>query len=231
MTRLNLMPVELRRKESTPLKILLPAIAMILVGVLLGFAWAWLHFGELSNTRFALAELENTVASKQPQVKYAAALKSEAADFDARTQTIREIANSRIRWTPKLDQLFDVVCGAGEPPPWLVMFENLEVKTGASSPGLKGAAGDTMTVKGRCFDERNPLQRFNLFHDSLTHSEFFVPDFAAINNPAGHSTDSDDGLTPTHAWSVDLTMTMKPPVPPHQSGKPVDVVGEKKDGG
>jgi hypothetical protein len=210
MTRINLLPQDYRRKSATPMSVLLPTVGAITVVLLLGFGWAWLHFAELAQVDGARAELEATLASKAPALAYVAALKEEHADFENRKSTIKEIASSRVLWTKKLDELFDIATNDDAGSQYLIWLSSLEVKPPPPLTGRnKTPAGEMLTMKGNCFAEKNPLQHYNLFHAALKHSDFFR-DFASLDDPSGKAVEFDDGMKPKHAWAMDLTLTMKP---------------------
>ena len=210
MIRINLLPQDYRKKTATPLSVLLPTVGSITVVLLLGFGWTWLHFAELAKVEGDRAELESTLLSKAPMLAYAANLKSEHADFENRRSTIKEIASSRVLWTKKLDELFDIATNDDDGSQYLIWLNTLDVKPPAAgySRGVKAAVGETVTLKGHCFAEKSPLQHYNLFHAAVRHSDFFR-DFATLDDPSGKAVEFDDKMKPTSAWAMDLTLTMK----------------------
>jgi Tfp pilus assembly protein PilN len=211
MTRINLMPSDLRRAESTPLRVLLPVIAAVVVVVAVGFGWAFLRFGKLETARSELETAKSELGSLEPRRKYVEALKDELAEFKTREQTIRRsIASSRVLWTRKLDQLFDVATSDNGGQDYLLWIDTLEVRPPQATNAKKGVVpAESMRIKGWCFAERNPLENFNTFHRKLRESAFYA-DFADIPNPAGKAEELDGALRPKTAWTVDLTLPMKP---------------------
>ena len=221
MIRINLLPQDYRKKSATPMAVLLPTVGSITIVLLLGFGWAWLRFAELSTVNDAKSEVEATLQSKAPALAYVAALKDEHADFENRKTTIKEIASSRVLWTKKLDEFFDIATNDDGGSQYLVWLSSLEVKPASAAAGRnKVATGEQLTLKGNCFAEKNPLQHYNLFHAALKHSDFFK-DFAMLDDPSGKAVEFDDGLKPRSAWAMDLTLTMKPrePAKSDASGK------------
>jgi hypothetical protein len=213
MTRINLLPQDYRKKTATPLAVLLPTVASITLTLVFGFGWAWLHFAELAKVEGVRGDLEATLQSKTPSLTYVAALKEEHADFENRKSTIKEIAVSRVLWTKKLDELFDIATNDDGGSQYLIWLSSLEVKPPASSGrGKTATAGETLTMKGHCFAEKSPLQHYNVFHAALKNSDFFR-DFATLGDPAGKAVEFDDKLHPSSAWAMDLTLTMKPREP------------------
>lgn len=209
MTCINLLPQDYRKKTATPLSVLLPTVGSITLVLLLGFGWTWLHFAELAKVEGERAELETQLASKAPMLAYAGALKAEQADFENRTSTIKEIASSRVLWTKKLDELFDIATNDDHGSQYLIWLNSLEVRP--PPPGAvrgKVALGETLTMKGYCFADKSPLSNYNLYHAALRHSDFFR-DFATLDDPSGKVVEFDDKLKPSSAWAMDLTLQMK----------------------
>jgi hypothetical protein len=219
MTRINLLPQDYRKKAATPLAVLLPTVGAITLVLVLGFGWAWLHFAELAKVEGVRGDLEATLQSKGPSLAYVASLKDEHADFENRRSTIKEIASSRVLWTKKLDELFDIATNDDGGSQYLIWLSSLEVKPPASGGRAKTASlGETLTMKGHCFAEKSPLQRYNLFHAAVKHSDFFR-DFATLDDPAGKAVEFDDKMKPSSAWAMDLTLTMKPRDPQKAGAK------------
>jgi Tfp pilus assembly protein PilN len=210
MIRINLLPQDYRKKSATPMGVLLPTVGAITVVLLLGFGWAWLRFAELAKVEGARADLEATLQSKAPAVAYVASLKEEHADFENRKSTIKEIAASRVLWTKKLDELFDIATNDDGGQQYLIWLTSLDVKPPQAASGRnKVSVGETLTMKGHCFAEKSPLQHYNTFHAALKHSDFFQ-DFASLDDPSGKAVEFDDNLKPRSAWAMDLTLSMKP---------------------
>ena len=211
MTRINLLPQDYRKRTATPLGVLLPTVGAITVVLVLGFGWAWLHFAELAKVEGVRTDLEATLQSKGPSLAYVAALKEEHADFENRKSTIKEIASSRVLWTKKLDELFDIATNDDGGAQYLIWLSSLEVKPPSvgGGRGRTAALGETLTMKGHCFADKAPLQKYNQFHAAIKHSDFFR-DFATLDDPAGKAVEFDDKLKPSSAWAMDLTLSMRP---------------------
>lgn len=209
MTKINLLPQDYRKKAATPMTVLLPTVGSITLVLLLGFGWAWLHFAELAKVEGVRGDLETTLQSKGPSLAYVASLRDEHADFENRKSTIKEIASSRVLWTKKLDELFDIATNDDGGSQYLIWLSSLEVKPPTTGRGKTAALGETLTMKGHCFAEKSPLQHYNQFHAAVKRSDFFR-DFAALDDPAGKAVEFDDKMKPASAWAMDLTLTMKP---------------------
>jgi len=211
-TRINLLPQEYRKKEMTPIVVLLPLLSAIALVVAVAFYWCWLHFGELSTVHGELEEKTALYASMKPRLNYLAALKSEEDDYKTRAETIHTIAASRILWTRKLDELCEVAAddhdgGRG----YLVWLHTLEAKP-QNARGRRGKGpppGPRVEVEGLSFSDEDALRGYNNFQEVLKQSAFFRDDFLTINNPAGKSVEMDDEFTPQRAWTMKMSMDMK----------------------
>lgn len=220
MTRINLIPADMRRAEATPLRVLIPVVSSILVVVGVTFTWAFIHFGSLSTSRADLESAKSELAALETSRKYVEALKDELAEFKNREKTVKGIAASRVLWTRKLDQLLDVATNDNDGQDYLLWLDSIEVKQPQLNPGLKGPTpGETVRVQGWCFAEKNPLENFNTFHRKLRESPFYA-DFADMPNPAGKTEEFDGALRPKTAWTVDLTLPMKAREEKKPAGRP-----------
>lgn len=211
---INLLPQEYRRKEMTPLAVLLPVLGCITLVCSLGAFWAWTHFGELEEATVRHKQLSDTWTERKPRLDYKEALADEEKEYTARSETIRNIAASRVPWTRKLDELTDVVVNDDDGERYLVWLTSMNIKetTGAASPARgRAAVGDTVVLEGYCYSETNPLKNFNFFHEAVKQSQFFKSDFMSINNPAGQAVGMNDGLLPDRAWTVKMELQMNAP--------------------
>jgi hypothetical protein len=209
---INLLPTEYRRKERTPFAVLLPMLVAVTLATGSLAVWGWMHFGELAEAESHRNDLQAVYDSKLPQLTYLASLETEKGEYTRRAQTIRGMAESRVLWSRKLDEFCDVVADDDDGNRYQVWITDFKVESpnGVAVRRMRGPApGETVTLKGLCFSDEDPLQRFNVFHESLSSSKFFSSDFAKMNKPAGKVLDLADGLEPGLAWTVDLTLEMQ----------------------
>ena len=220
MTRINLIPADMRRAEATPLRVLIPILVSVLLVVCATFSWAFIHFGTLSTSRADFESAKAELAAVEPGRKYVESLKDELAEFKNREKTIKSIASSRVLWTRKLDQLLDVTTDDNSGQDFLLWLDSVEVRQPQASQGPKGRSdGETVRVVGWCFAEKNPLENFNTFHRKLRQSPFYE-DFADMPNPAGKTEEFDGALRPKTAWTVDLMLPMKARDEKKSAGRP-----------
>ena len=166
---INLLPQEYRKKEMTPMALLLPALACMTVVVALGAFWAWTHFGQLAQAKVRHAQFAETWAERKPRLDYQAALTEEEREYSARSETIRSIAASRVPWTRKLDELTDVVVNDDNGERFLVWLTSLNIKeaTNRGAGKSKTAVGDSVIVEGYSFSESGPLRQYIQFHEAV----------------------------------------------------------------
>ena len=225
---INLLPEEHRKKEMTPLSTLLPVLGCLTAVLAVGAFWAYMHFGQLEKASTRNAQLSTDWKERKPLLDYQAALTNEEREYAARSDTIQGIAASRVPWTQKLSQLKDVIAEDNGGDRYSVWLTQLSVKPGRSTGRRAKAAGDVMKMEGYCFSKGHPLQTFNFFHEAMNNSEFFVEDFASMNNPAGQAIAMDDGLTPNRAWTVKLELNMNPRGVDPKAGKGLRASANRK---
>ena len=233
MTRINLLPVEWRKKQMTPLATLLPALAILTLIVGASFFWGWLHFAELAKLESERDELSTTKNTLQGQLRYVQSLKGEQQEYRKREETIQLIRASRVPWTRKLDELWDVVVDDDNGRRFLVQLDELSVKPPRNAAVArrgrkKNPVGDTVVFKGVCFSSEDALKAYNIFHESVKQSEFFRADFLSINHPEGKAVDFDDGLVPSRGWEVDVELKMRARQAEKKKGSPRRVIAEGK---
>ena len=131
MLAINLLPVELRRGNRVPPKVLLVSFASALVtSAALGwFGLVW--FGDLADAEERQLAAEATLAEKQVRVTYYEQLETNKRDYTTRVQTIQDIGRSRRVWSKFLDELIDVVNNNGDADRHLAWFESLVARTDA----------------------------------------------------------------------------------------------------
>jgi Tfp pilus assembly protein PilN len=215
---INLLPSEYRKKEMTPMALLLPSLACMTLVVALAAFWGWTKFGQLTQATSRHTQFAETWSERKPRLDYQASLAGEEREFGDRSETIKAIAASRVPWTRKLDELTNVVVDDADGERGLVWLTSLNIKEGtAGGARSKNAVGDLLDLDGYCFAETNELKHFNNFHEAVKNSKFFKSDFQRINNPAGQSITMGDKLVPSRAWTVKLALQMNPPQPPSKA--------------
>lgn len=165
MIRINLLPEEYRRSNRTSPKVF--AAVLVAVMVVCGtFGWfGYVYFGELGVLQVSRVEHQERLIARKERVGYYDSLVTEKNDYEQRSKTIAQIAQSRVLWTEVLDQFIDVVNNDGDTERHMSWFNQLTVKDGNAKSGpqiqMPGAVqGDDM---GRLAD----------FHDDLEQAPFY----------------------------------------------------------
>jgi Tfp pilus assembly protein PilN len=163
MIRINLLPIEMRRGNRLPPKVLAAAFgaALAVSGAVgwLGVCW----FGDLPAAENRLQQAVGNLASRAKKVAYADALESNKKDYAGRVQAIQDIGRSRRVWSRFLDDLIDVVNNDGDTESHLAWFDSIVVRGDTK----KGA-----TVTLQCSLQGAEQDRLANFHDDLEAAPF-----------------------------------------------------------
>jgi hypothetical protein len=195
MIRVNLLPPEHRPAQGTPFGHFVTILASILVALGAGGLWGWTHFVQLPGARDLKAMRQAELDAKAPLVKRSKDLAAELTAYRDRRLAIQTINRSRVLWSQKLDQFFDIV--AHEQAGYQAWLEGVDVPNQSTSAvagrGRPGAKADGGRMR---FSARLAMQNVNdapaqgsLFYSRITGegtgspSEFFQ-DFLDITNPS-----------------------------------------------
>ena len=217
MIRINLLPPEYRKTESTPiarfLSIVIGAI-MVTSGLV---TYGYIHYSELNGIREVRASVEAEFANKSAQAKISQSLQNEINAFETRRRAIQQVASNRILQSRKLDEFLDVIHNGGDRTAYYVWLRNLSV-----SPARAARRRGQVTTGGAWafsgFAETTEFSRVTNLRDAIRKDEFYE-DFGAISLPNFKAMSWDDGLEPSTAGSFNYTMTLKPLGWRHAKGK------------
>jgi hypothetical protein len=179
MIRVNLLPEEYRKVESTSLSLFL----MFLVGVVL-VALAFVFWLTLSLQGGSIAtELEESkarLAKVTDEAKAVDRLEADLAHYNKRLRTIMSIRGGRIYWSKKLDLL------VRDTPRniWFVSIrmsqtDPIEIKPGEVLP----ATADGGYLELNCFQKTDDYEILAGYRDTLIRDRVFYADFARIQAP------------------------------------------------
>jgi hypothetical protein len=224
MIQVNLLPPEYRAAAGTPVARFVAIVAGVALVVGSVCAYAYTHFIQLTRVREVEALRTEEAASKETQRDRSLALQKEVDEYEQRRKAIQTINRSRILWSRKLDQFFDVV--SGRDAPYNAWLEELEAPTQvvtARRAGPNAAAPDGGTLKFSGFlameaSNEAPAQN-SAFYKAITgdpettgqSSEFFQ-DFNTISNPMIDIVDKheQERLTPPVVGAIKYEMRLKP---------------------
>lgn len=208
MIEINLLPSDMRKSDGLPLRrIGVLAAGAVLVSSSLMLALS-VHFGMLKTASAELSQAKNRFASLTPEVKYADALAKEQAEYKRRNETIQTISDSRVLWTKKMDQLFDVIDYGEKADRHFVWLNELKVTAPRANAKAKEKSGGELEIRG--FSATDVLQKYSDFHEDLKQSEFFE-DFNYIDDPAGKVVSFQEDVRPAKAWDYHLKMRLQSP--------------------
>jgi len=163
MIRINLLPIEKRRKERTPLPRFIAMNAAIVACLLLAFLVFQLYKkqGQLQTD---LADAKNMLNLLQEEVKPYDELLKEESSITAWISEADKIKNSRpFMWWEKVDELWDVVVNARDV--WITSLQAQDTAQG----GYKGKnrAAVTASISMNCLSAGSSPDKMTAFRKSL----------------------------------------------------------------
>lgn len=203
MIRINLLPVEFRKKSRTPIKLVLGLVAAVSVNAGLATWWAWSAVGEYAGVESEKTALQLEMDGLTPQVNYYKSLEVEKKQYQSREQTLASITTSRVSWTRKLDELLDVVNRGNDGQRHLVWFDDLQV---AQATDAKAKVPGSLRATAHSGSEK--YAQIANFLEDLEGSPF-ISDFQTPAPPEGSQAMVDEALVPSTAWSFPLSVTLK----------------------
>lgn len=239
MIQINLLPPEYRARASTPVARLAAIIAGVVVLACASGAYAFTHFIELAKVRELRSNREEEAAGQERRKQQSLDLQAEIDDFEKRRTAIQTISRSRILWSRKLDQFFDIVTNQGADDSYKVWIESLEVPPQPVASTQRGASsgGDgkrSQPLDGGQFrfsglvamdSASDCLAHISAFHRALTgdpessgRATDFYADFMKVNNPGGKivtgNAKEDEDLSPPVVGAFDYVLTLLPKAAP-----------------
>ncbi|MCA9322045.1 MAG: hypothetical protein KDB53_14985 [Planctomycetes bacterium] len=217
MITINLLPPEHRKKERTPLVLFLPILGGVACVLSAAALAIYVHFAWLAETVSHREQLEQTLASKQPLLRYETSLLAEEAEFKKRADTISSIASGRILLTRIVDEFADVVADGDTlgDDGYLIRLSSLTISPpkAAARRGKDAGpkSGGEVSINGWALADRDPLHEFNLFHERLQMSRTFVENYNEITDPDGRIDHFADEKIPSKGWTIKQTLSMKDP--------------------
>ena len=203
MIHVNLLPEEYRRKNRTPIKMMLAVSGAVAVNSI-ALAWyAWLALGVAAETQSEHDVLATELDGLTPQVSYHKALEGEQTRYAAREQTLAAITQSRINWTRKVDELITVINSGGEGRRHFVWLDDLNV---TQSTNVRAKTAGSVKASGHSGSE-NFAQVANFLED--VENSPFILDFQPPAAPEGTQTQVDKELIPSEVWAFPLSLDLK----------------------
>ncbi len=217
MININLLPQDMKKRERTPLVLLLPILGGLICVLSAGSVAAYVHFVWLAEVTNARETQEQELAQKGPQLAYEKRLIAEKSVFKKRVSTIEQIAAGRILMTKTLDELAELtVAGDNDKNEgYLVWVKELKFtppNTARRGRGQKAKkSGGTLSLKGLTLADQDPLQHYNLFHGAFKRSQMFALGYNEISDPMGSVETFQEDVEPKKGWTMDMLCELKDP--------------------
>lgn len=205
MIRINLLPEEYRKKNRTPLKMMLAVASGVTVNSILLAWYAWLAFGVSAEIESERTVLQTELDGLTPQVDYHKSLDGEQLRYAAREKTLAGITASRINWTRKVDELITVINAGGENERHFVWLDDLTVQQTANE-----RANNAGSLKAAGHSGSDNFAQVANFLEDLENSPFIV-EFLPPAPPEGTQTLVDNELIPPVVWAFPLALDIKTP--------------------
>lgn len=205
MIRINLLPEEYRKKNRTPLKMMLAVATGVTVNSILLAWYAWLAFGVSAEIESERTVLQTELDGLTPQVDYHKSLDGEQLRYAAREKTLAGITASRINWTRKVDELITVINAGGEGGRHFVWLDDLTVQQTANE-----RANNAGSLKAAGHSGSDNFAQVANFLEDLENSPFIV-EFLPPAPPEGTQTLVDNELIPPVVWAFPLALDIKTP--------------------
>jgi Tfp pilus assembly protein PilN len=203
MIRVNLLPQEYRKAESTPLKQFFATMGAVVVFALAAVGWLLIHYGRLGPKQSDLETITDVVKGQQTQVKDSKNLGTWLAEYKAQYDKIDKVALTRVLWSRKIDEIWEVVVSptpANKYDVWLKGLSGKVVDTGKAGGEVQfsGASAGAQVV------------RLSDFHESVKTSPFFK-EFQSITYPYGNREPlSGADREPKEGWTFQFTLQLRP---------------------
>jgi cell division protein FtsB len=229
MIQINLLPPEYRPRTGTPVaRFVAIVVGVVLIASATG-AYAYTHFIELAKVRELKASREAEVKSKEAQRDRSLALQREIDVYERRREAIQTINRSRILWSRKLDQFFDILTSQNAEDAYQVWLETLEAPPPVASSGRRRRGrtpehGGIFRFVGNMAMENSteaPALSSSFFRaltgdpDSTGRRTDFFADFLNVNNPnieiVSTPTRRDEVLEPPVVGNFRYELQLNPP--------------------
>jgi len=141
---INLLPPEMRPRETTPVKI----IVTLYIGVAVCFAllmWGlYLHFGVIPPVNEKISALGAQIKILEDDAKYHDTLQKEIQELEKKDKIVTAIKKERVTWARRLDMVWDVVSNSRTT--WVGSLSVNEIAFKVKKRGSKKGLDTTLPV-------------------------------------------------------------------------------------
>lgn len=212
MLQINLLPLEKRKPERTPIPRFALILALTAATVGIAFYVVFL-FIEISNLSKTIVEKNLRYADVVKQVADFPTLQAEASAAQSTWTQIEQVAVRPMRWSLAIRALVDVI--VKNPRIWIENITMLDAGTARSMrasqvPGDRGAAGGGIVI--RCGAAGNNTSVMTKFRNDLKTDPALKAYFDRINVSPDWTITTEDGYEERH--SIPFTVTLFAPPQP-----------------
>ncbi len=207
MININLLPVEFRKAESTPVARFIAIVvgAVVVTASLVGYGYV--HYSKLKEARDVRMQTEETYANKKAQADVSKSLQTEINNYELRRKAIQSIAQNRILNSKKLDEFLDIIWARGDKTDYYIWLNSMSVRPGRTPRKGKPTSGGTLTFGGFSEGEFN---RITNLKRAISDEKSFFSDFKQISMPGFKKITWDDEREPSSAGRFSFTLQLKP---------------------
>ncbi len=205
MIRVNLLPLEYRKAEATPLKQFFATVGAVVLAAVAASIWGWVFFTKYKKAEDDLAQVKTEIAGQKGALELTQKLDKKVQDLKAQFKLIDEVAKNRVVWSRKFDELWEIVVNPRSPGRYEVWLTSLGCNS--TTTGAAAKVGGQVQFVG--VSAGSQVNRMADFHEDLTTGPFFK-DFG-IATPAYGTRDviGPANRDPKEGWNFNFILTLK----------------------
>lgn len=202
MIKVNLLPLEYRKAEATPLKQFFATVGAVVLAAMAATIWAWVFFAKLEPAREEVKVLENEIAGQKGGLEYTKKLETRVKDLQSQYRKIDEVAKSRVVWSRKIDEIWELVVNPKAANRYEVWLKSLSCKV-APTKNSGGSLEFAGTSAG------SQVYRLADFHEDVATSPFYA-DFQSMTAPYGlREPLTGEDRDPKEGWTFNFSLALK----------------------
>ncbi len=214
MIRINLLPVEKRKAERTPLPRFGLVVLDVAVLTAIAFYCVFLFF-RISQVEQQIAELQAERERLEPEVKQHQALTTKKGALEAAHREIGETTNRKVEWWRAMDAVWEVI--HNNPRVWITDLQTVDgngAAGAAKSYNPEFADTPPYGVFLRCYCGGRDVAQFTKFRKDLKRNADVKKYFKEINWDAQWTLQSEPEYVEQYSMSFDIRLIGKAQPPP-----------------